>query len=158
MGGYYSSIRIRTRSLYLFFTRTSFLSGWRNFVRIIKLHSKPGIAWILPIRIKKLQETSSQTKFQNVIKKNEDSGRSSAAVITRTAGVCECNIGASHRVFIKSVQKNDSSLSSFSLRVRRTRAFRPSLIPYWWIFYCALQQWRQPVWALQPLLHSEKNP
>lgn len=47
----------------MFFTRTSFLSGWRNVVRVIKLHREPGAAWILPIRTNctKLQ---AQQKFR----------------------------------------------------------------------------------------------
>lgn len=142
----------------MFFTRTSFLSGWRNVVRIIKLHRERGAAWILPIRTD-CMELQAQQKFRtlSVPKRMRIQEEVLLQGLPQLQGLCNCTTGVPRCAFTKSIQMN-KLFPFFSLHLRGTSAFCPFLLPCWWIFYWALQQQRQPVWALQSLLHSEKDP
>lgn len=118
MGGYYSSIRIITRSLYLFFTRTSFLSGWRNVVRIIKLHRERGAAWILPIRTD-CMELQAQQKFRtlSVPKRMRIQEEVLLQGLPQLQGLCNCTTGVPRCAFTKSIQMNELSCFLSSLYI-----------------------------------------
>lgn len=66
----------------------------------------------------RLYGTSSPTKVQNIVgtKKNEDSGRGSAAGITPTA-LCNCTTGVPRCAFTKSIQMNELSCFLSSLYI-----------------------------------------